>query len=304
LSARLEALERAVAVVRLVMEQDDAPGSHGPRECDCIGDARVTPADAGLVLVLEVLGVVEEHVDVARDRGAGEPVARSISDWAAKRRFVIRDVGEACRGGFDAEAHRGPRMDDKVGSHRRAIDRPRLPRDVVERHPSWDVAELDRKERRGKGARDPFSKALDRRRRSPDIHGDALVPERGEKAKTLDVVEVQVRQEEIDMPRAAVDQVVAESPDTGSSVENEGGSVVERDFDAGRVPAVADGLSSGAWHRATATPDPHAHTDPTLLSPEDCDDPDELVGMSEEGKGRHGDFTIHAVPARDQKSLV
>jgi hypothetical protein len=46
------------------------------------------------------------------------------------------------------------------------------------------------------------------------------------------MVEVEVRQEEMDATRAAFDEVCAERADTGSRVEDQRDLVVERDLDA------------------------------------------------------------------------
>ena len=81
--AGFEALQRLVGVERLVVKEDQAAGADGPREGDCVFDARVTPADPLLVFVLEVLRVVQEQVDVVGDGRSRDPVARLIRDCPA-----------------------------------------------------------------------------------------------------------------------------------------------------------------------------------------------------------------------------
>ena len=51
----------------LVMEEQEPSRADRTRERHRVGDARVTPADPFLVLVLEVLRIVNEHVDAPRE---------------------------------------------------------------------------------------------------------------------------------------------------------------------------------------------------------------------------------------------
>lgn len=88
-------------------------------------------------------------------------------------------------------------------------------------------------------------------------------------------------EEKVDSPRPAIEEVEAEAPDPGAGVEHKVGPVVERDLDARRISAVANGVWSRCRHRSAATPDRQAHGDFRLLAPEDRHDPDELVGMGE-----------------------
>jgi hypothetical protein len=111
-------------------------------------------------------------------------------------------------------------------------------------------------------------------------------------------------EEEVDLPRTAIEEVEAETPDPGAGVEHKVGAIVERDLDARRISPVAKGVRPRCRHRSAATPDRHAHGDCRLLAPEDRHDPDELVGMGEQREGSHGDFTIDPINARDPKSLV
>src|SRR6266536_3067907 len=112
-------------------------------------------------------------------------------------------------------------------------------------------------------------------------------------------------QEEVDSPCTAIEEVEAEAPDPGAGVEHKGGGpVVERDLDARRISAVAEGVWPRRRHRAATTPDRQAHGDLRLLAPEDRHDPDELVGMGEQRERGHGDLTLDPINACDPKSLV
>src|SRR2546430_5131144 len=167
--AGFESLQQTVAVTRLVVEEDEAAGADGPRERDCVGDARVTPAYPLLVFVLEVLRVVEEDVDLFGDGGSRDPVARLILVHSRKRRLMIWQIREARGRSFDPEADRRPWMGDEVGYKPCAVDRPRLPRNVVKGHLSRDLAEVDREERWGEGTRNALPETQKRRWRSPDV---------------------------------------------------------------------------------------------------------------------------------------
>ena len=100
------------------------------------------------------------------------------------------------------------------------------------------------------------SRRLSTGERGPQIvHRHVRVPERREEAKALEVVEVQVRQEEVDPPRAAPDEVEPERADAGARVEHERRLAVEHHLDAGRVAAVRERVRPGRRQRAAATPD-------------------------------------------------
>lgn len=64
---RLQAVEQSVVVQRVVMKKQQALDLGPAREGQRIGQARVPPTDVGLVLLVRVLGVMNEH-----GRPAGE----------------------------------------------------------------------------------------------------------------------------------------------------------------------------------------------------------------------------------------
>src|SRR6266516_132453 len=249
-------------MTRLVVEEHQPARADGARERDRVGNARVTPADPLLVLLLEILRIVNERVDARRERRARDPVGRSSGDRPGERRLVIRDVREARAPRLDPVPDRGTGMDNEVRRDRDAVDRPGPARDIVEGHGGRDVPELDREERRREGARDAFPETQLLGRRSPDVELYALIPERREEAQSFEVVEVEVSEAEMDLPHAAVQELETQPSDPGAGVEHENRAVVQRDLDAGRVSAVGDGLRPRCWHRAAAAPDRHAHAAP------------------------------------------
>src|SRR4051812_8409496 len=115
---------------------------------------------------------------------------------------------------------------------------------------------------------------------------------------------MQMGEEEMDTPRAALQEVEPELPDPSPGIEHKDGPVVERDLDTRRVAAVANGVRPRCRHGPTTAPDLQAHGSSRLLAPEDRHDADELVGMREQRERGHGDLTLHTVHARDPKSLV
>ena len=69
--------------------------------------------------------------------------------------------------------------------------------------------------------------------RGPQISSvTLLVPQRREEAQAFEMVEMQVRQEEMDLPRAPPDEVETERADTGAGVEHECRLAAEHHLDA------------------------------------------------------------------------
>jgi len=58
-----ELLEQSIAVTWLVVEEHQSARAHCAAELDRVRHARVAPADPVCVLVLEILRIVNEHVD-------------------------------------------------------------------------------------------------------------------------------------------------------------------------------------------------------------------------------------------------
>ena len=97
LSARarsFERLESTVRTVRVVMEEHKAAGIDSCAKSDSGVDARMTPPDPRRVLLLGVLGIVENHVGAVGERAARDPGEGPRFD-AGESRLVIRQVGEA-----------------------------------------------------------------------------------------------------------------------------------------------------------------------------------------------------------------
>ena len=65
----------------VVVEEDEPPRTDRAREGDRHRDARVPPAEVLVVLLVEVLRVVQEEIDVLRDRAARDPVTRPVVEY-------------------------------------------------------------------------------------------------------------------------------------------------------------------------------------------------------------------------------
>ena len=214
---------------------------------------------------------------------------------------MIRDVGDRGSVRLDPEADCRAGVHDESRRERRALDRPRLLGDVVERQSSRDLTEVDREERRRERAPNSSPEALHRRARAPEVDRHSLVEQGREEPEPFEMVEMEMGEQQVDSPRPSLLQRRPEVTDPGPGVEHEDGAVVQRDLDRGRIPAVVDGLGAGRGDRAPATPDRHAHR---LLPPEDDDDADELVRVGEERERGHRHLAVDSVPARDPDAHV
>ena len=123
------------------------------------------------------------------------------------------------------------------------------------------VRQLHREERGREVARDPRPEAVQGRARTPQVNLQPLHEQRPEKPKPLQVVEVEVRQQQVDSGGRVRRQLRPQGPDAGPGIENDHGAVVEADLDARGVAAVAHGEGAWAWDRAPRAPElhPQAH---------------------------------------------
>ena len=151
------------------------------------------------VLVRAVLGVVEQDVDVGRERrGPRATPAASRRD----RRVRAPARGRGCRRASDRPrqpvSDGRPWMRDGVPQGSGAADCPLLLGTSWKLSWAGTSARRTGKERRRNVAGDAVLEAPDRRGRTPDVELGVLAPEGREEAQALEVVEVEVRQEEVD----------------------------------------------------------------------------------------------------------
>src|SRR5438309_462161 len=74
--------------------------------------------------------------------------------------------------------------------------------------------------------------AAHRGRRPPDVHLRLGVEDRREEPDSLDVVEVEMREAEVDRTGAVLDEPAAERTDARAGVQDDAGAVVAFDLDA------------------------------------------------------------------------
>src|SRR6266545_8391311 len=72
-------------------------------------------------------------------------------------------------------------------------------RRVMEGDVSRDIRQADRKQWRGEVDGDALGEALHRRWRPPNVHVDAASKQRAEEAESLEMVEMQMRQHDVDL---------------------------------------------------------------------------------------------------------
>ena len=114
------------------------------------------------------------------------------------------------------------------------------------------------------------------------------------------MIEVEVREQEMEAAGTARHELATEVADSGACVEHEHRAVVERELQARRVAAVADRFFARCRDRAAAAPDRRAHV--RLQVPEDRDDSAELVDVGEEREDCGRDVTVDPVEPVIRKS--
>src|SRR5205085_3728978 len=151
------------------------------------------------------------------------------------------------------------------GTNSRRADLPLAVRRVAEGDVAGELTHLDRRERRRDVAGDPVLQRGLRGGRTPDDDLGLRLEGGGEEDQPLDVVEVQVREQDVETCRL-VAAGEAEAADPGPGVEGEQRSVGEGDLDAGGVAPVADRLRARRGHRAAGSPELQVHSQPPRVA--------------------------------------
>jgi len=108
--------------------------------------------------------------------------------------------------------------------HRRDLQPAHLPRllsHLGERELGRDPLESDREERRREVHREQLAQRAADRPRSPDADDALGVEERREEAEPLDVVEMQMREDEVELPDLLCGQRSAERADARPGIEDD-----------------------------------------------------------------------------------
>ncbi len=83
--------------------------------------------------------------------------------------------------------------------------------------------------------------------------------ERPEEAEALQVIEMEVREQDVSPRDALVGHDDAQGAHPGAGIEDDGVTVLASHLDTGRVAAVADVLRPRRGERAATPPHPHLH---------------------------------------------
>ena len=145
---------------------------------------------------------MHQHVGVSSEIEAGDPVRADVETLPAEVRLMVGEIDEHTSLGLDAVADGRSGVQDGLRRDRRLADRPGLVGDVVERDVRRCVREEYRKERWREEPGDSRAQRLAFRGRPPDVQLRLGLPQGDEESEPFEVVEVQVRQHEVDRPAA------------------------------------------------------------------------------------------------------
>ncbi len=238
---------------RIVVEHEHPLGGNPVGECKRVGCRRMSPTDVGLVLVVGVLAIVNEHRRALRELESGNPVVGELGQRRAESRLVVGDVAE--RGGavVDPVAERRAAVVDRLRADSGGTDLPLDRVRLAEGHERGQLADLDRCEWRRDVAGDAITQGGLGRSRTPD-HDLGLRPERGrEEHQTLDVVEMQMGEQDVDR-LLDTGQREPEVADARAGVKDQRAAVRQRHLDAGGVAAVPHRLRARSGDRPPRAP--------------------------------------------------
>src|SRR4029078_12462397 len=95
----------------------------------------VAPAPTVRVLLVGVLGIVNEGRGAARKPQTGDPARGHRGEAGAESGLVVWEVAEAGPGMLDPVAERGSAMCDQRCPHRELVEAPAVWRHFLERNP-------------------------------------------------------------------------------------------------------------------------------------------------------------------------
>ena len=183
-------LELVVGMCRIVMEHDRARGCRSSKIASEVAERRVPPADASCVLLVGVLGIVEQHVGVSGDRHPGICLEPGL---------VVRNEREGRAVLFDPVGERGAWMADRCRGEPQAVDVPAVGLELLEAHVRVDQLERHREVGGREIRRHLLLERAVQRSWPVDPDGALGIEEEREEPETFDVVEMQMREQEIDL---------------------------------------------------------------------------------------------------------
>src|SRR5262249_31615586 len=100
----------------VMMEGDELPGADPGRKGEGLPIGAVAPAETMPILLIAVLGVVDQEIDSGRKIETRDPSrVGPFGAGVTERRHVIREIGKAAAVRFDAVADGGSGMADERG---------------------------------------------------------------------------------------------------------------------------------------------------------------------------------------------
>src|SRR2546421_13042955 len=150
-----------------------------------------------------------------------------MRDRAAERGLVVGEIRDTRRSALDPEAECRPWVSDELRGQHCTVDRPRMPRHVVETDLRRNAPYVDWKQRRRERTHDPLAQTEQRRPWTPDLQLRALVEERRKVAQSLEMIEMQMCEKDVDVANAALEQFDSKRPHPGTGIEHQHRPVLE-----------------------------------------------------------------------------
>ena len=172
--------------------------------------------------------------------------------------LVVGDVRERASRFLEPVAERRSRVGDARGGDREPVELPRLLAELDELDLRRQLVETAREERRRQVAGDPLGERRALLRRPPDRDRAACGEERRKEPEPFDVVEVQVRKEQVDA-LGSLPQRDAEWADPRPGIQDHEPARLRTQLDGGGVPPVPHRALAGCRERPPAAPDGRPH---------------------------------------------
>ena len=156
----------------------------------------MAPTNPLPVLVIGVLGIMNQQVDVARKLVSRSPQRSSGDVLGPKNRFVIRQIGKGLPIDGYAVSERSPGVDYEIGADLEWADG-EVARPQFVQNESRNVPQPNRKQRRRQVPAEFRRQSARTPCRSPDVHLRIRVEERAQESKSLNVVHMQMGEKNV-----------------------------------------------------------------------------------------------------------
>ncbi len=243
------------------MEERQSPSAGGPRDVGRVLHGGMPPALLLAVLLLRVLGVVDDQVGAAHERDV--PLIAGVIVPAGRRgpeRLVIGGVGDAGASARDAVGDGRRRVVQVLGLDQHATDAEEALVELGEVDARAQIAQLHREVRvlHLPGHR-LFQAALEAEG-GVDVQLGPGHEGGDEEGKALDVIPVRVTDEEVEAGRLGhLGEMQAEAAGAGATVEHDQRAVGSTDFHTRRITTVTRRLFPGRGNRPSGAPEPYVH---------------------------------------------